>query len=1001
MHQIDAPPTLTQLRDLLNRSDTNLAEPSTIELLHSTFTQLESTVVALQQELRQERAARQQAEAALQNATQRDDFTGLKHSLELMQAVLESITDGLLAIDCDGKILSLNQKFRQQWGLLDHPMQNDRDSVKASCELLVNPEALDQQIEAEYADFEIENRSVIQFKDGRFLERFSKPLRLNQITIGRVISTRDITEQYCAQLALTESERLLRTVVTNTPTILYAIDQHGVYTLAEGKGLDAINLKSSDLVGKSIYEFYREFPNIIQDIDRVLSGEEHRSVLDFGGVTFDNRATPLYNAQHQVVGMIGVATDVTAQRQAERALYRAKQDLEVRVAARTAELQASNTNLQREIKQRRRIEQSLLEKQNCLELLNRLSQGTTAGLSVEALIKLAIDETAQLFPEVRVLYGVIESRQIKVLHSAQRDEMPALTGILEGLYLTPQYLALVAERNPVLIEDVLQEPALASMSTEMLKRRTRAIAMIAVQHTADQIAILSLNAAYPKQWSFCEAQTLTEVSNYLSIVLQKIRAQEERQKAEERLKLFKSVVINGNDAVIITNADVDEPKISYVNEAFIESTGYTPEEVIGKTPHILQGERTDRAQLARIREAMHEGRAIQVEIMNYRKDGSEYWADLNIVPISDARGTLTHFVALQRDITDRKWSEKALLATQARLKYLLSSSPSVIYTCQPKRNRACTFVSENITRQLGYEIWQYLKDPHFWIDHIHPEDLPNVLEHLDRLTETGGATCEYRFLHQDGSYRWLRDDMKLLSDQSVEVIGSVVDISDRKRAEEQIRASLQEKEVMLKEIHHRVKNNLQVVSSLLKLQAGYIDDKRIVEVFKESQNRVSAMALIHEKLYQSEDLAKTNFSEYIQSLVTALFRSYSAHSRAIQLRLDVQDVRLSIDTAIPCGLIINELVSNALKYAFPVGEPGEIYIKLQAQEVDAHESLRYQLIVGDNGRGFPSDLDFRNTKSLGLQLVCSLIRQLRGEIDLTSNSGVQYTMCFMEQKVRV
>jgi two-component sensor histidine kinase len=159
--------------------------------------------------------------------------------------------------------------------------------------------------------------------------------------------------------------------------------------------------------------------------------------------------------------------------------------------------------------------------------------------------------------------------------------------------------------------------------------------------------------------------------------------------------------------------------------------------------------------------------------------------------------------------------------------------------------------------------------------------------------------------------------------------------------------------------------------------------------------------LIHEKLYQSEDLAKTNFSEYIQSLVTALFRSYSAHSRSIRLRLDVQDVRLSIDTAIPCGLIINELVSNALKYAFPVGEPGEIYIKLQAQEIDAPESLRYQLIVGDSGRGFPPDLDFRNTKSLGLQLVCSLIRQLRGEIDLTSESGVQYTMCFMEQKIRV
>ncbi|MCU0552142.1 MAG: PAS domain S-box protein [Leptolyngbya sp. Prado105] len=1001
MHQIDTPPTLTQIHDLLNRSDADLAEPSTIELLHSAFIQLESTVFALQQELRQERHARKQAEAELKRATQTPDQTELKHSRALMQATLESTADGILAIDCEGNILSINQKFRQQWKAPDHPIQNDRILAKSTSQLLVDSDAFYQQIETEYKNLEVESHTVMQFKDGRIVERFSKPLRLNNTIIGRVISTRDITEQHQAQIALTESERLLRTVVTNTPTILYAIDQKGIYTLAEGKGLEAIGLKPNDLVGKSIYEFYQEFPNIIRDINLVLQGEDHRSFLEFGGVTYDNRATPLYDAQHQVIGMIGVATDVTAQHQAERALYRAKQDLEVQVEARTAELQASNANLQREVNQRKLIEQSLREKQNCLQLLNHLSQGVTAGLSVNQLINLAIEQTAQLFPDVRVLYGIIESRRIKVLNSAQPDEMPELKGFLEGLYLTSQYSALLNGQNPVLVEDVLQEPALAPMATEMLKRKTRAIAMVRVQHTADQTAILALNAAYPKQWTFCETQTLAEVADYLSIVLQKIRAQEDRQTAEERLKLFKSVVVNGNDAVIITNADIEEPKISYVNEAFIEATGYTPEEVIGKTPRILQGERTDREQLTRIREAMSEGRAIQVELMNYRKDGSEYWVDLNVVPISDARGNLTHFVALQRDITDRKWSEKALLATQARLKYLLSSSPSVIYTCQPKRNRACTFVSENITQQLGYEIWQYLKDPHFWIDHIHPEDLPSVLEHLDRLAEVGEVTCEYRFLHQDGSYRWLRDDMKLLSDQSVEVIGSVVDISDRKWAEEQIRESLQEKEVMLKEIHHRVKNNLQVVSSLLKLQAGYIQDKRIVEVFKESQNRVGAMALIHEKLYQSEDLAKTNFSEYIQSLVTALFRSYSANSRAIRLRLDIQDVKLTIDTAIPCGLIINELVSNSMKYAFPTGEPGEIYISLQAQETESHESPHYQLTVGDSGRGFPSDLDFRNTQSLGLQLVCSLIRQLRGQIDLTGKSGVQFTMCFTEQKIRV
>ena len=987
MHQIDAPSGLVQLQTLLNeyQCDADLTEPSALLQLQSAFAKLESTVQILQQELQQERAARQQAEK----------------TQTLLQMTIEGAADGILAIDYQGKILSLNQEFRQQWGVGDLTPSDYPLFLERACQTLADPNHLKQQVQLETEQPTTEGHSTFQLKDGRILERFSKPLRIKDEIVGRVISIRNITERTHAQMSLAASERLLRTVVTNTPTILYATDQRGVYTLSEGKGLETLSIKAGELVGRSAYEFYRDYPNIIQDIERVLRGEEHSSVLEFGAVVYDNRATPIRNSEGEIVGLIGVATDVTAQRQAEKTLQHTKEDLAIRVELRTVELKAANAKLQKEVTQRKLIEQSLREKQGCLQILNQISQGVTAGLSVKDLIKLAIDQTAQRFPDVRVLYGVIDNRQFNTIYSAQPADMPAMQGVIAGLYLTPQYFELIREREPVIVEDVLQEPALASMAADMLKRRTRAITMIPVQHSADQVAMLALNAPYPKRWTDCEVEMIQELADYLSIVLQKVRAQEERLKAEERLKLFESVVVNGNDAVIITDANLDNPKISFVNAAFVQTTGFTAEEAIGKSPKIIKGEKTDRALLAKIRAAMSEGRSIQGELLNYRKDGSEYWVDLNVVPIADVGGNLKHFVAVLRDITDRKWSEKALIATQARLKYLLSSSPSVIYTCQPNRNRACTFVSENITQQLGYEIWQYLKDPHFWIDHIHPEDVSIVLEHLDQLPKLGEVTCEYRFLHHDGSYRWLRDSMKLLNNQSIEVIGSVVNISDRKWAEDQIRTSLQEKEVMLKEIHHRVKNNLQVVSSLLKLQAGHIEDKRIVEVFKESQNRVSAMALIHEKLYQSADLAKTDFSEYIHSLTTALFRSYSANSRSIQLQLDIQEVRLSIDTAIPCGLIINELVSNSLKYAFPSGETGTIYIQLQGQANNSNEPIRYQLIVRDSGRGFPQNLDFRTTKSLGLQLVCTLTRQLQGEITLSQESGVQFTISFMEQKVRV
>jgi two-component sensor histidine kinase len=200
---------------------------------------------------------------------------------------------------------------------------------------------------------------------------------------------------------------------------------------------------------------------------------------------------------------------------------------------------------------------------------------------------------------------------------------------------------------------------------------------------------------------------------------------------------------------------------------------------------------------------------------------------------------------------------------------------------------------------------------------------------------------------------------------------------ERRKAQEQIKASLKEKEVLLKEIHHRVKNNLQIICSLLDLQAEHLTDTKVIEVFQESQNRIQSMALIHEKLYQSDDLATINFADYINELITNLCYSYEVHLDAISLKTNIEPIVLDIDTAIPCGLIVNELVSNSLKYAFPFGYRGELCIELHS--VSEHEFI---LIVSDTGIGLPKDLDFKNTKSLGLQLVNSLTHQLNGSISL-------------------
>jgi two-component sensor histidine kinase len=214
------------------------------------------------------------------------------------------------------------------------------------------------------------------------------------------------------------------------------------------------------------------------------------------------------------------------------------------------------------------------------------------------------------------------------------------------------------------------------------------------------------------------------------------------------------------------------------------------------------------------------------------------------------------------------------------------------------------------------------------------------------------------------------------------------EITEREHAEVQLRASLEEKEMLLKEIHHRVKNNLQVISSLLNLQASYLKDENISEIFRETRNRVKAMALVHEQLYRSRDMARIESADYIRTLIHEVYHSYKAKPGYLTLNVNVDKIPIDVDRAILCGLIINELVTNSLKYAFPDAKNGEIHIGFQLN------NDKYALTISDNGIGFPEDLDFQNTESLGLQLVCSLSKQLHGDIELDRSNGTTFRITF-------
>ena len=330
----------------------------------------------------------------------------------------------------------------------------------------------------------------------------------------------------------------------------------------------------------------------------------------------------------------------------------------------------------------------------------------------------------------------------------------------------------------------------------------------------------------------------------------------------------------------------------------------------------------------------------------------------------------------------------ALEESEERYRKLVEHSPDAIIV---HSHGEIMFVNEAGLKLIGLKSEEDIIGKNF-LDFAHPDSRP-LLEERMRSLQQGAADLpfvEERFFRKDGSVMDIEVSSVRFSFYGKSAVLTLArDITDRKKAEEQIRTSLKEKEVLLKEIHHRVKNNLQIVSSLLYLQSRKTNDQQVLSVLRESQTRVRSMALIHEKLYQCDDLANINLGDYIRSLTSYLFNSYGVASHMVKLAIHVDSAPLGLDRAIPCGLIINELVSNALKYAFPDGRRGEIVVDL-ARNGDG----KLILTVKDDGVGLPKGMDITDTPSLGLQLVNTLVKQLDGTLEVDSTNGTAFSMVF-------
>jgi PAS domain S-box-containing protein len=357
-----------------------------------------------------------------------------------------------------------------------------------------------------------------------------------------------------------------------------------------------------------------------------------------------------------------------------------------------------------------------------------------------------------------------------------------------------------------------------------------------------------------------------------------------------------------------------------------------------------------------------------------------------IIPLGDEPALLT----IGRDITDLKLAQDALFESEERFRAAFETSPDSIIIVDVVTNNIVD-VSEGFVFNTGYSKEEVLGLDSLkigaWAD---PSDRDRF---YGAFTEDGrlhGFNADFRM--KDGTIK-----RGLMSARTLELSGHphlfviIRDITSLMEAQDQLKASLSEKEILIKEIHHRVKNNLQVISGLLNLQAYHITDPAGREVYKESQNRVITMALIHEELYQSTDLARVHFGGYIRNLCENLMISYGVDRDRIRLIVDAQRIDMVVDTAIPCGLIINELITNALKHAFPDGRGGEVSLTFRELEDE-----QYQLIISDDGIGMPEGMDSGKTGSLGMQLVRVLVEQLGGALEIERGEGTTFRITFKE-----
>lgn len=454
----------------------------------------------------------------------------------------------------------------------------------------------------------------------------------------------------------------------------------------------------------------------------------------------------------------------------------------------------------------------------------------------------------------------------------------------------------------------------------------------------------------------------------------------------EAVSLLAALVKSSNDAIIGMSL---AGTVRSWNAGAERVYGYRPDEIIGRSiSDLCPPDRLDEVptMLSRIAKGEH---VHHVETIQRRKRGGRFNVSLTVSPVKDADGTVIAASAIARDITQRKRIETALRDSEARFHMMADTAPVMVWMSDPEQG--CTFFNKRWLEFTGRTLEE--ESGAGWFQGIHAQDQSRCRDtYEEAIRQQQPFTMEYRLRRADGAYRWIVDTgvPRFEPDGALSgYIGSCIDLTERKEMEDELRKTLKEKESLLREVHHRVKNNLQVISSLLNLQMATIKDAQVAQLFKECQVRISSIALLHDTLHRSNDLSSINMPEYLRTLTGHVCRSYGVDPSHLTLELAVEDIAFDVDTGLTCGLIVDELLSNCLKHAFPHSRSGRVTVELRTEEGE-WSFLR----VSDDGIGLPHDGVLNNPDSLGLELVSLMADKLDGTVSLQSGTGTEWHVRF-------